>query len=204
MFDLVVQHKTDVCQNGPESSRIYIRHHAQKLNISRGTVERVVTKDLRLHDYKTQLTRQFKVHSPTTSELHRKQKKRRVLYDESTKKYRFSVNNLPKRRTKNPCEKEELNPVGNLEDLPIFKGLKEATRAFSASRRMFGRTWGPKPAMVNWLYTRVIVPIITYSSLVWWHKANQGYAVKLLGKVQMLGHYVGHGLNANACDGAHP
>ncbi|GJQ74828.1 hypothetical protein Trydic_g21665 [Trypoxylus dichotomus] len=40
--------------------------------------------------------------------------------------------------------------------------------------------------MVYGLYTRVLVPTITYASLVWWHKANQGYAVKIFTKVQRI------------------
>ncbi|GJQ85361.1 hypothetical protein Trydic_g10135 [Trypoxylus dichotomus] len=40
--------------------------------------------------------------------------------------------------------------------------------------------------MGHWLHTRVILPIITYSLLVWRHKPNQGYAVKVLRKVQRI------------------
>jgi hypothetical protein len=39
---------------------------------------------------------------------------------------------------------------------------------------------GLKPRMVQWLYTVVVRPMITYGSLIWWQKVNQRQAVEKL------------------------
>lgn len=67
--------------------------------------------------------------------------------------------------------------------------LKQVTnkvrKAFWLCRKMFGKTWGLKPVMVHWLYTKV-VPTITYAFLVWWLKIQLVYAVNELNKVQRI------------------
>jgi hypothetical protein len=50
----------------------------------------------------------------------------------------------------------------------------------------FGKTWGLKLRMVQWLYTAVVTPTITYGSLIWWPKVNQRQAVGKLPSVQRL------------------
>jgi hypothetical protein len=44
--------------------------------------------------------------------------------------------------------------------------------ALMVGRRTFGKTWGLKPQMVQWLFTAVVRPMITYGSLIWWPKVN--------------------------------
>ena len=42
------------------------------------------------------------------------------------------------------------------------------------------------PHMMNWLYTRVIRPMMVYGSVVWWPKVQQVTAAKNLQRVQRL------------------
>uniref|UniRef100_T1HLV1 Uncharacterized protein n=1 Tax=Rhodnius prolixus TaxID=13249 RepID=T1HLV1_RHOPR len=39
--------------------------------------------------------------------------------------------------------------------------------------------------MTHWLYTRTLIPIITYGEVVWWRKTEQ-QAIKALARVQKL------------------
>lgn len=43
-----------------------------------------------------------------------------------------------------------------------------------------------KPKMVYWLYIKVVVPIVTYASLIWWYKANNKIAIRKLSKLKIL------------------
>lgn len=54
------------------------------------------------------------------------------------------------------------------------------------ARRAVGCTWGLQPKMVNWLYTRVVRPMMVYGSVIWWPKVQQITAVKTLTKVQRM------------------
>uniref|UniRef100_A0A1B6LSC1 Reverse transcriptase domain-containing protein n=1 Tax=Graphocephala atropunctata TaxID=36148 RepID=A0A1B6LSC1_9HEMI len=56
--------------------------------------------------------------------------------------------------------------------------------ALAMMGRAVGSTWGLNPNMVNWLYTRVVRPMMVYGSVVWWPKVAQKTAVKILSKVQ--------------------
>ncbi|KAF6214378.1 hypothetical protein GE061_009118 [Apolygus lucorum] len=49
---------------------------------------------------------------------------------------------------------------------------------------MFSKTWGLKPRMIQWLYTAIIRPIVSYAALVWWPKTNQTAVQRTLNKVQ--------------------
>lgn len=45
-------------------------------------------------------------------------------------------------------------------------------RALWACKRTVGNTWGLKPSMMHLLYTRLVSPVVSYSSVAWWYKAN--------------------------------
>ncbi len=62
----------------------------------------------------------------------------------------------------------------------------QATLVLAQCRRGIGKTWGITPRAAHWLYTAIVRPIITYAALVWWPKADQVQARKLLGRVQRL------------------
>jgi hypothetical protein len=49
-----------VSESDAESPGTSIRHSSKQFDISRSTMQRILTKDLHLHDYKTQLTQELK------------------------------------------------------------------------------------------------------------------------------------------------
>ena len=64
----------------------------------------------------------------------------------------------------------------------VTKGL----RSLWASRSMVSRTWGMNPLIASWLYKQVIVPRITYGSIIWWHRANLKTYAQRLDKIHRL------------------
>ena len=68
----------------------------------------------------------------------------------------------------------------------ITKTTKKASIALGRCRRMCGKNWGLNPKMTLWLYTRVIRPMITYGSVVWWPRTQQQGAIRLLSGIQRL------------------
>lgn len=65
----------------------------------------------------------------------------------------------------------------------IQKIRSKAISSLWASRSLVNRTWGLKPSMMMWVYKQIILPRMTYGSLVWWDKIN-GIAAAALEKVQ--------------------
>lgn len=51
----------------------------------------------------------------------------------------------------------------NLEDR-----VRKAQIAYYVCRRAFSNTWGLAPKLVNWIFTAVVRPILTYGATVWW------------------------------------
>ena len=51
---------------------------------------------------------------------------------------------------------------------------------------MASRTWGLTPQIAAWLYKQVIVPRITYGSIIWWHRANLKTFAQRLDKIHRL------------------
>ena len=66
----------------------------------------------------------------------------------------------------------------------ILNTAKKASIALGRCRRMCGKNWGLNPKMTLWLYTRVIRPMVTYGSIVWWPKTQQVGAIRLLSGIQ--------------------
>ncbi|XP_011309474.1 uncharacterized protein [Fopius arisanus] len=59
-----------------------------------------------------------------------------------------------------------------------------------ACRRMFGNTWGPRPRIVKWSYTAIMLPQLAYAAVVWWtamNKACHRKTVDRTGRHAMLG-----------------
>ena len=50
--------------------------------------------------------------------------------------------------------------------------VKKACMTYGQCRRAIGQKWGLSPKSVHWLYTMVVVPVLTYGSIVWWQKPS--------------------------------
>lgn len=53
-------------------------------------------------------------------------------------------------------------------------------------KRTLGQTWGLRPKMVKWIYKAVLLPRLTYGSLVWWPRSNLVTAKGLLDRLQSM------------------
>ena len=68
----------------------------------------------------------------------------------------------------------------------LDKMFTKATQAFWACRRLIGRTWGLSPRIINWLYTMMVRPIVTYAAIVWWTKTTQTSTALKCEKLQRM------------------
>ncbi len=68
----------------------------------------------------------------------------------------------------------------------IEKISNKALTTLAVAKRMFGKTWGLRPSMTHWLYTRVVLPSITYGAAVWWPKVMQEKTRQELSKIQRM------------------
>ncbi|XP_017885478.1 uncharacterized protein LOC108628217 [Ceratina calcarata] len=50
----------------------------------------------------------------------------------------------------------------------IEKTMDRARRNFATISRMVGSTWGLTPAATHWIYNSIILPRLTFGSLIWW------------------------------------
>jgi len=62
--------------------------------------------------------------------------------------------------------------------------MNKASIILWTSRSMVSQTWGLQPKMVMWLYKMIVVPVISYASVVWWTKTNQITTQNRLSKIQ--------------------
>jgi ribonuclease HI len=59
-------------------------------------------------------------------------------------------------------------------------------KALFASRSMIGRFWGITPKNMMYIYESIILPRLSYGSLLWWHRINIIKNLKKLEKIQRL------------------
>jgi hypothetical protein len=64
--------------------------------------------------------------------------------------------------------------------------MNMADRAFWTHKGTFGKTWGLKPRVMNWIYTMVIRPILTYGSTIWWLRVRYKVSRAELSTLQRL------------------
>ena len=64
----------------------------------------------------------------------------------------------------------------------VAKGM----RSLWAARALVARTWGLTPQIAAWIYKMVIIPRITYGSIIWWHRAKLITYAKRLDKIHRL------------------
>ncbi|XP_074114897.1 uncharacterized protein LOC141537672 [Cotesia typhae] len=68
----------------------------------------------------------------------------------------------------------------------IEKQTQKATATFWACRRIFGTTWGLRPKLIKWIYTAILVPQLTFASVVWWPSIKKNINIKALSKIYRL------------------
>ncbi|XP_008546293.1 uncharacterized protein LOC103570361 [Microplitis demolitor] len=68
----------------------------------------------------------------------------------------------------------------------IRKQAQKATATFWACRRVFGTSWGLKPKLVKWICTAILIPQLTFASVVWWPAIRRDANIKVLNKVYRL------------------
>jgi ribonuclease HI len=58
--------------------------------------------------------------------------------------------------------------------------IEKSRKSLWATRAMVAKSWGISPKIMMWVYKQIILPRITYGSVVWWHKAKiKKYSSKL-------------------------
>jgi hypothetical protein len=68
-----------------------------------------------------------------------------------------------------------------------IKQVKDkAIKALMACRGIVRQRWGLRSAMIRWIYTMVVGPMMSYAAFVWWQKFKQTTASAELQKVQRL------------------
>ncbi|XP_076298581.1 uncharacterized protein LOC143217824 [Lasioglossum baleicum] len=63
---------------------------------------------------------------------------------------------------------------------------QKAINTYWACKSMFGRTWGLEPHVIKWIYTAIMIPQITYASLVWWTSMEKTTHRRLMGRAYRL------------------
>lgn len=68
--------------------------------------------------------------------------------------------------------------------LNVDERIKKAYNALYACNKVIGKKWGLRPDMIYWIYQTVVIPVLTYGSLVWWPVVKKKYMITKLQKVQ--------------------
>ena len=68
----------------------------------------------------------------------------------------------------------------------IINICNKATASLMQCKRAVGPTWGLSPKTCLWIYTRVIRPMISYSSVIWVNALNKQYNTKKLERIQAM------------------
>jgi Reverse transcriptase (RNA-dependent DNA polymerase)/Endonuclease-reverse transcriptase len=61
---------------------------------------------------------------------------------------------------------------------------EKGRKTFWATRSFISNTWGLNPARIKWIYDQVVIPRITYGSIVWWDKCLQSHAATKINRIQ--------------------
>jgi hypothetical protein len=64
--------------------------------------------------------------------------------------------------------------------------MNEVYRAFWTCKGTFDKIWDLKPRVMQWIYTIVIRPVLTYGSTVWWLRVRYNVSRTELSKIQRL------------------
>jgi hypothetical protein len=63
--------------------------------------------------------------------------------------------------------------------------MNMAYKMFRTCKGKYGETWGLTPNMVYGIYTKVMRPILTYGSTVWWPRVRYQVSRTKLSKLQI-------------------
>ncbi|XP_065367256.1 uncharacterized protein LOC135960009 [Calliphora vicina] len=107
-----------------------------------------------------------------------------------TRKYKVERFNLPKLDGVEPSLSGGAKYLGTFLDNKLSwkintqERLKKGLNAYYTCRNSIGKNWGLRPSMVNWIYTSVVRPIITYGCTVWWEAMRKRSYRAILNKAQ--------------------
>ncbi len=62
--------------------------------------------------------------------------------------------------------------------------VKKATAVMAQAKRLAGKTWGLTPKMTKWIYTAMVLPVVTYACLSWLNGAQTARNQQKLTKMQ--------------------
>lgn len=68
----------------------------------------------------------------------------------------------------------------------MLSRVDKARKVLFQCRNLVGKTFGLSPAVMHWIYSMVIRPIVTYCSLAWWSRTEVVEARTILGRIQRL------------------
>lgn len=68
----------------------------------------------------------------------------------------------------------------------VDQTITKATNTLWLSKNTFGKKWGLRPKMIHWIYKAIVLPRITYASLVWWPKIEETTTQRKFAKLQRL------------------
>lgn len=68
--------------------------------------------------------------------------------------------------------------------------MNKAYTAFWTCKDTYDKTWGLKPRVLHWIYNRLIRPVLSYSSKVWWHRVRYNISRTEVNKLHRLAYLV--------------
>lgn len=66
----------------------------------------------------------------------------------------------------------------------INKLANKSRRTLWTTRAMVSKNWGINPTNMKWVYNQIIIPRITYGSIIWWKKTQEITTIKKLESIQ--------------------
>ena len=117
--------------------------------------------------------------NPTKTEL--------VLF---TRKYKIPSFRLPSLGGVTLTLSDEAKYLGTVLDRKLLwnrnveERSKKGLMALYSCKNSIGKSWGLRPGIIHWLYTTIVLPILTYGCLVWWQGVNKKKLLTRLSLVQ--------------------
>ena len=64
--------------------------------------------------------------------------------------------------------------------------MNSAKRALFMYRSLVGRNWGTKPQNMRWIWTCVVMPMLSYGATIWWKRTSLQYVQNTLRKLHRM------------------